>query len=161
MLYAPFIPQYDGSSVLSYVPQFPNQHFNQFPPAFPNQFYALQGYNNNNQQFSENARETQVKQPGQNAQPAIMMNQSALPALRVPLLLRAPQSTVNLHFYYNNNCEDGYYQNQNTEPNHQFRPSQAIVYYVQEGTENWSINNEYELQTMYEDFSRYVNASEA
>ena len=58
MLYAPFILQYDRLSVPLYVSQFLNQRFNQFLSAFSNQFYALQGYNNNNQQFSENARET-------------------------------------------------------------------------------------------------------
>ena len=77
-----------------------------------------------------------MNQPGQAAQPAIMMNQLALPASRASLLLRAPQSTVNLHFYYNNNHESEYYQNQNTEPNHQFEPSQAAVYYVQKEAEN-------------------------
>ena len=102
-----------------------------------------------------------MNQPGQAAQSAIMMNQSALPASRVPLLLRAPQSTVNLHLYYNNNHESEYYQNQNTEPNCQFRPSQVIAYYVQEGTENWSAENDYELQVMYGDFSRPMNATEA
>ena len=122
MLYAPFISQYDRSSVLSYVSQFPNQcfnqfflmflnqHFNQFSQAFPNQGYN----NNNNQQLQGNAKDTPA------APPAVMLNQLTLSALRTHLLLRAPQSTVNLHLYYNNNHDSEYYQN--CEPNHQFRP---------------------------------------